>query len=195
MKSENNPSHPKPGEPWDEDMADWYVERYGEHPLNALAVEAAALVGTETVVDIGCGSGAAVRAAEVCLTMGKAIGVDPSPAMVKIAKSLSQTHIEFIEGSAELIPLDDMSVDVVLAVNSLHHWYDVPGGLLEVARVLNKTGRLILVEEIFEDEARGMDGGEICSTLEASSFRVSATTTHELEDCRAHLFSAQWVAK
>jgi len=192
MDTKNIPDHPQQGEPWDEKMAHWYVTHYGEHPVNEVAVVAAALVGTETVLDVGCGGGAAIRAAASRLTTGKAIGIDPSPTMVEISKTGSSSKdISFMEGGAEALPLLDKSVNVVLAVNSLHHWSNIEKGLGEIARVLRKSGRLIIVEEIFEEAARGMDSHEVKGVLEKAMFTVSAVTLHEFEDARAHVFLAE----
>jgi len=189
MDTENIPAHPQQRPPWDEKMAHWYVAHYGEHPVNEAAAAAAALAGMETVLDVGCGGGAAIRAAASRLTTGKAIGIDPSPTMVESAKAGSASKaISFMEGGAEALPLLDESVDVVLAVNSLHHWSDIAKGLGEIARVLRKSGRLIIVEEIFEEAAWGMDSHEVKDVLEKAMFDVSAVTLHEFEDARAHVF-------
>ena len=50
-------------EPMDEKTARWYADEYGEHISQALTVEAANVAAGDTVLDIGCGSGSAVRQA------------------------------------------------------------------------------------------------------------------------------------
>ncbi len=44
---------------WDSETADWYAEKYGEYPTNRLAVEKLVFVDDTTIVDVGCGTGAA----------------------------------------------------------------------------------------------------------------------------------------
>ena len=149
-------------EPWDEDMARWYVSLYGDHPTNHKTVEAAGLIPGDCVLDIGCGSGTAVREAARLVTSGIIIGVDPSPAMIRIAKekSLDPTvvgRIRFLVGSAERLPVETDTVTVALAINSVHHWIDLPTGLAEIRRVLRPGGRLIFGEEIVDDEADGSE--------------------------------------
>ncbi|MEO1223281.1 MAG: methyltransferase domain-containing protein [Pseudomonadota bacterium] len=80
------PSRPGPGEPWSDALVEWYLRKYADHPTNRTAVTAAALGGPETVLDIGCGGGAAVRAAASALPSGKVLGIDPSPAMIRHAE-------------------------------------------------------------------------------------------------------------
>lgn len=133
----------------DEKTAHWYAEKYGEHPTNAKTVEIAELGVDDVVLDLGCGSGTAVREAAKRVTRGRVIGVDPSPAMVRIAteKTENTERVEFLEGSAAKLPLPGRSISVAIAINSLHHWEDVDAGLGELRRVLKSGGRLLVTEE------------------------------------------------
>jgi ubiquinone/menaquinone biosynthesis C-methylase UbiE len=54
--------------------------------------------------------------------------------------------LQFIQGSAESIPLDDNVVDVVLNVESCHAYGSVDKFLYEVKRVLKPGGYLLLVD-------------------------------------------------
>lgn len=190
------PPPPVPGEPWSDELAHWYVENFGEFPTTDLAVEAAALSGAETVLDIGCGHGAAVRLAAARLSTGRAIGVDPSPAMIRIAAEQSEDHpararIDFHENSAEHLPFADATMDVVIAIGSLHHWFDIPRGLSEVARVLRPAGRLVVVEDIFDDGTMGMSGDDIGRALQASGFTVTDIAVRRHAQGRATVAIAQ----
>ncbi len=139
--------------PMDEETARWYVENWGDHVSNSMTVEVAGVKPRDVVLDIGCGSGAAVREATTLTTRGRVIGVDPSLAMLDIAgeqtvSAPGRDRIEYLEGSAESIPLDDGSISLALAINSVHHWADLAQGLAEVRRVLGPSGRLIIGEEL-----------------------------------------------
>ena len=50
----------------------------------------------------------------------------------------------YIDGTAETIPLDDGSVDVVTVAQAFH-WFDAPAALTEIARVLRPDGRLAIL--------------------------------------------------
>lgn len=187
------PTPPKPGEPWDKELVYWYVWHYGEHPFNHMAVDFAQLTGPETVLDIGCGSGSALRHACRFLTSGRAIGIDPSPEMVQVATKQSESHrktqdIRFETAGAEAIPLPDDSVDVALAINSLHHWQDPDGAFAEIRRVLKPGGRVILVEEIFADADRGMSDTAIRQQLTQAAFEVIPGAPLESGEDKAYIF-------
>jgi len=136
----------------DEQTARWYVDKYGDHISQAITVDFASLRPSDVVLDIGCGSGTAVREAAARVSHGRVIGIDPSRSMLRIAaeqtgSDSARERIEYLDGSAESIPLDDGSVTVALAINTVHHWHDLERGLAEVARVLAPGGRLIISEE------------------------------------------------
>ncbi len=76
-RAHNHHQHGHGSGPWDEARAESYVKNYGEHATNRLTVELAQLESNDIVVDIGCGSGEAVRESVLRVTLGRAIGVDP----------------------------------------------------------------------------------------------------------------------
>jgi ubiquinone/menaquinone biosynthesis C-methylase UbiE len=49
-----------------------------------------------------------------------------------------------VEGTAETIPLEDASVDVVTVAQAFH-WFDAPAALVEIARVLKPGGGLAIL--------------------------------------------------
>jgi SAM-dependent methyltransferase len=74
----------------------------------------------ERVLDVGCGSGAVTR--EIARRVGShglAVGLDPSPALLAVARELAQemslaNRVEFREGDALRLPLPDRSFDAVV---------------------------------------------------------------------------------
>jgi ubiquinone/menaquinone biosynthesis C-methylase UbiE len=70
--------------------------------------------------------------------------------MIEMAKRLTPTAT-FSAGMAEVLPLEDASVDLALSTTSFHHWQDQDAGLREVARVLRPGGYFILVDASFPD--------------------------------------------
>lgn len=144
---------------WDAATAEWYAEKYGEYPTNRLAVDALELQANMVIVDVGCGTGAALRHAAARAFNGLLIGIDPVPRMIELARERTAGHatedrIEFRQGSAERLPVDDFSVDVVFAFDSFDHWQDKERGLAEVRRVLKSSGFFVAVKD------GGVPGGE-----------------------------------
>ena len=101
----------------------------------------------ETVVDLGCGAGA-----DLCITAllvgasGRVIGIDVTPAMVERARKsaalLGARHAEVHEADMAQLPVDDASVDVVIANGSINLSARKECVLKEIFRVLRPGGRL-----------------------------------------------------
>lgn len=141
---------------WNDEMATWYVDQWGEHPMHDKIVELCNAEKTSTVLDIGCGSGPVVRRFAQYLTDGEVIGIDPTAKMVELAQKHTEQQtlnvpVRFDQRGAEDLPCDNHSVDLVVAVNSLHHWQDVPKGLSEIKRVLSANGKLVVIDELWDE--------------------------------------------
>jgi ubiquinone/menaquinone biosynthesis C-methylase UbiE len=176
-------------EEWTDETAAQYVEKYGKDPTNRMTVEAAGLAPDDVVVDVGCGGGEAVRVAAERAVRGSVIGVDPTPAMIRIATEQTRDHscaarVCFLEGPAEKLPLESGSARVVLAINSLHHWDDPDLGLREVMRVLAPGGRFFIGDEETESGDWSHAEGELSDPaylrllVERHGFEVVRTSRH-----------------
>ena len=140
--------------PWSRLRSEAYA-LIGRNPRsNRRIVSIAALASGHSVLDIGCGPGAAVRAAAG--SVERAVGVDRSEAMVEIARRRSRKfpNVEYAVGDAEHLPFPDGSFDRVWTIHSFHHWEDRRRGLLESHRVLRPRGRLLIIES----ETKGSHG-------------------------------------
>lgn len=132
------------------------------------------------VLDIGCGPGAAVRRAADA--GAEATGVDPSPAMVRIASRRGRRHprASFAVGHAAELPVADASVDVAWTISAFHHWPDQAAGLAEVHRVLVPGGRLLIGEKrLSKPDGHGLSpdaATQVVVDLEAHGYRDAAIT-------------------
>jgi len=117
----------------------------------------AAIGAGDRVLDVGCGPGTAAR--EAARRGPTVIGVDPSPVMLGLARRISAARrvhdLDWMEGSAESLPLPDESVTIAWAISTVHHWADVRAGIDEIRRVLAPGGRVVLAERLVKPGAHG----------------------------------------
>ncbi|HLI72153.1 MAG TPA: methyltransferase domain-containing protein [Ktedonobacteraceae bacterium] len=123
-------------------------------PDLAWLVEAAALTGTERVLDVATGGGhtafaLAPYAAEV-------VALDLTRPMLEVAQKEANargfTNIHYLEGDAQNLPCEDASFDVVACRYAAHHFPRVRQAALEWARVLKPDGKLLLIDSTSPEE-------------------------------------------
>jgi ubiquinone/menaquinone biosynthesis C-methylase UbiE len=68
------------------------------------------------------------------------VGVDPSPTMIRAARDADPDGAYHL-AAAEALPLEDASVDLVIAFMSLHDIDDLSAAVVECTRVLRPEGR------------------------------------------------------
>jgi len=105
-------------------------------------------------LDIGCGTGWAVRyAADLLKMQGNFVGIDISEGMIVKAKEYSQglPQIKYYKASSEELPLDDSYFDVIICTNSFHHYLNPAKALAEAYRVLKQKGRIYLLDGTADD--------------------------------------------
>jgi SAM-dependent methyltransferase len=91
-------------------------------------------------LDIGCGTGNyTIALADKGLNF---CGIEPSEKMLNVAKLRNQ-KINWLLGSAELIPLNDNSFDGCIATLTIHHWTNIKQSLKEINRILKYNGKIV----------------------------------------------------
>ena len=148
---------------WNQENTLWYAKQYGDHISNDLTIKNIELNPNDILLDIGCGTGTAVKIASRICHKGKIYGIDPIETMINIAikNQDKPSNIEFILGSAENIPLDNKYVNKIIAINSIHHWKDYNKGLLEVNRVLKSEGFFFISSDIVNNDDCGHGSGPL----------------------------------
>jgi len=118
-----------------------------------VAFEAIALGPEDSLLDVGCGTGAAVRRAAPIV--GRAVGVDLSSGMVARARELAADlpNAEFLQGDSEALPFADAEFSAVLCTTSFHHYPRPATAAREMARVLEPGGRLVVGDPCTDNPA------------------------------------------
>lgn len=96
-----------------------------------------------SVLDLGCGTGRFTSALGETFAC-PVTGVEPSAAMIEIARSRGESNIEWRQGAAEAIPLKDETVDLVFMSQVFHHFAEPGKALQEIRRVLKPGGYLAI---------------------------------------------------
>ncbi|MCF7798301.1 methyltransferase domain-containing protein [Candidatus Woesearchaeota archaeon] len=112
-----------------DDIAEGYDELHKEEQLAKLAlVKDLDIIGPDDkLLDVGCGTGFSLDYFDV----QKATGVDPAQKL--IAQYTGNQKI--LLGSAEALPFDDHSFDVVISITAIQNFDNVRKGLAEMLRV------------------------------------------------------------
>jgi SAM-dependent methyltransferase len=129
-----------------------------------------------TALDLAAGTGKLTE--PLARTRARVIAVEPSAEMLNRLR-VRLPAVEAHEGTADAIPLADGSVDAI-AVGQAFHWFANEAALAEMRRVLRPGGRLALVWNRRDLEARAHD--EIERILTA---RRGHTPSHLHGDWRA----------
>lgn len=105
------------------------------------------LTSGEHVVDVGCGAGfdSFVAAGQIGAD-GRVVGIDMTAEMITkardTARTLGLTNVEFQEGLAEQLPIDDGWADVVISNGAINLCTDKQAVFAEIHRVLRTGGCL-----------------------------------------------------
>lgn len=100
------------------------------------------------VLEIGCGTGAVVRALAGRSGIGEVVGIDPSPVFIGRARELAAglANVVLEEGDGRAVRFEDRSFDVVIFHTTLSHMQSPEGPLAEAFRVLRVGGWLAVFD-------------------------------------------------
>lgn len=122
----------------------WHTAK---HVLARMPVE----VG-DTVVDLGTGSGYALRALAETKGIGRGYGLDGAPEMASNAADYTDDEtISFVVGDFDDLPFADNSVDHVFSMEAFYYAQDPGHTLEEIHRVLRPGGTFYCAVNYYEE--------------------------------------------
>lgn len=125
---------------WDRVRAEMFGQHIDQQVLTAL------LSPTQTVADLGCGTG---RLGETLAPfIGRVIGVDASDAMIQAARERLGRfdNVELQRAQLDNLPIAAGIADVALMAFVLHYVSRPAAALKEARRILKPGGRLVIVD-------------------------------------------------
>jgi ubiquinone/menaquinone biosynthesis C-methylase UbiE len=165
------------------------------------------------VLEIGIGSGRNLPLYRP--PVRELLALEPAPELIAMAREALHpgTPVNFIEASAEAIPLDDRSIDTVVTTWTLCSIPDAAMALTEMRRVLRPGGKLLFVEHGMAPDRnvrrwqdwltpawKCISGGchlnrPISTMIEAAGFRIDRVDTGYMPGPKAMTFMYEGSAR
>ena len=121
-----------------------YIWQRPRRDLPPMVLDLAALRGSETVADVGCGNGAYLAELGRRGHAAPVLGIDLSAGMLHAARSRAPAAI-LAAGDAAALPLRDDISDLTLAMHMLYHLPRPSAAVRELRRITRPGGQVLVV--------------------------------------------------
>ncbi len=137
------------------------------------------------ILDVGCGGGANIARLLHRAPKGRVVGIDYSPVSVKKSrdvntKAIAAGRCRVVEGSADALPFEDGSFDLVTAFETVYFWPQIEKCFAGVRRTMRDGGRFVIINE---DD--GLSGNN-----EKWEKMIGGMHTYTPDELRTHLSAA-----
>jgi ubiquinone/menaquinone biosynthesis C-methylase UbiE len=121
-------------------------------PLVAWSLSFVSICGEERCLDLGCGGGATIAYLLNNLGASFCAGIDYSKVAIeetsnKNEEAIAEGKCMIAKADVSSLPFDNESFDLVTAVETIYFWPSPLLALKEANRVLEKGGRIIVINE------------------------------------------------
>lgn len=140
--------------------------------LNTQVLDALDVRAGQRVLEIGSGTGHALREAARRAAPGQVVGVDISELMARLARrrnhaAIARREVETRAADIETLDLKGATFDRIFSVHCIYFWRDADAVLAKLARALAPGGKLIL--------AFRPDGGAVPARFRDPLYRFRAS--------------------
>ncbi len=109
-----------------------------------------------TILDIGCGGGAAIKNLHERYPKATIYGIDVSDLAIQKTiefnqKGVTEDKVRVTKGSVENLPYGDDFFDLVVSIESYYFWPRFQNCLEQIKRVLKPNGTCMIVAELYGD--------------------------------------------
>ncbi|MEH6996620.1 class I SAM-dependent methyltransferase [Neobacillus drentensis] len=118
-------------------------------PETIWTVELLNIQQSESVLELGCGAGYAMKLILEQNIIGKVVGLDLSPtvirsAMIRNKKALKNEKAKLVHANIKSLPFEDEQFDKVFSIHTIYFWDELSATISEIFRVLKPGGVFIL---------------------------------------------------
>ncbi|RSD26688.1 class I SAM-dependent methyltransferase [Mesobacillus subterraneus] len=118
-------------------------------PETLWTIELLNIQQNESVLELGCGSGYAIKLILEQNMATKAVGLDLSPTMIRSAmirnkKAVNEEKADLVQANVKSLPFEDEQFNKVFSIHTIYFWDDLSLTLSEIFRVLKPGGSFIL---------------------------------------------------
>lgn len=103
----------------------------------------------EHILELGCGSGYAMKLIVEKNVAEKVVGLDLSPAVIRSAairnkKALKNEKAKLVHGNVKSLPFEDDQFEKVFSIHTIYFWDELPAAVSEISRVLKPGGACVI---------------------------------------------------
>jgi ubiquinone/menaquinone biosynthesis C-methylase UbiE len=118
-------------------------------PETIWTIELLNIQQSDSVLELGCGAGYAMKIILKQNIVCKVVGLDLSPtvirsAMIRNKKALYNEKAKLVQANVKSLPFEDEQFDKVFSIHTIYFWDDLSATISEIFRVLKPGGVFLL---------------------------------------------------
>ena len=118
-------------------------------PETYWTIDLLALNKDESILELGCGAGFAMKLLLQKASVRKITGLDLSETVLKLAKQRNRDELGkgiayLVQGDVKKLPFEDQQFTRIFSIQSIYFWDHIDETIAEIYRVLKSEGKVVL---------------------------------------------------